>query len=63
MFKKKSKYNCVFCSNHREKSKTPLFFCSSCIKIKDYLREYGVNHTLQRLQGHKELASAPNYEL
>lgn len=67
MLKKKSKYNCLFCSNHREKSKKKIFFCSTCIKIKDYLRENGVKNTLEKLENnYKEtifpaLASAPCY--
>lgn len=64
MIKKKSKYNCLFCSNHREKSKNKIFFCSTCIKIKDYLRENGVKNTLEKLENNNiyASASAPKYE-
>jgi len=60
MFNKK-KHSCVFCSNKNETSKSKVFFCRDCLKIRNYIRDNGIRTLLDKLENNKVLASAPPY--
>ena len=53
--------SCVFCSNKNESSKSKVFFCRDCLKIRNYIRDNGIRPLLDKLENNKILASAPPY--
>jgi len=59
--KKKSKYSCVFCSNIVQKSKKRVNFCSDCLKIRNWVREKGLQNLLQILE--EKTPTAPAYAM
>lgn len=55
------KYSCVFCSNKNETSKSKVFFCRDCLKIRNFIREKGISTLLDKIEYLKVIASAPPY--
>jgi len=49
MFNKK-KHSCVFCSNKNETSKSKVFFCRDCLKIRNYIRDNGIRTLLDKIE-------------
>jgi hypothetical protein len=62
MFRKKSKFSCVFCSDKKEKSKDKINFCRDCEKIRMYVRDNGIKSILNLiLDNNYQKPTAPPY--
>lgn len=61
MFKKTKKYSCSFCNDLTEISKNKVSFCRDCIKIRSYIREYGLKSLLEKITQNEKITYPPNY--
>ncbi len=63
MFRKKSKFSCVFCSDTKEKSKDKINFCRDCQKLRNYIRDKGMDTIQNFINNSKEkiIPSCPPY--
>lgn len=57
---KKTKHSCVFCSDLTKNSSKKINFCRDCLKIRQYIRDKGIDNILELIKEKKE-ASAPPY--
>ena len=63
MFRKKSKFSCVFCSDKKEKSKDKINFCRDCQKLRNFIRDKGMDTIQDFINGNqnKIQPSCPPY--
>ena len=54
----KTKYSCCLCSDLTKNSSKQINFCKDCIKVRNYLREKGINNLLELIENK---VSAPAY--
>ena len=60
MFNKK-KYSCCFCNDLTKISTSKVSFCRECNKLRQYLREWGINALLRKIQETDNKPSCPPY--
>lgn len=60
-FRKTKKYTCSFCSDLTKLSSDKVSFCRDCLKIRSYIREYGLKSILDKLTHTDNKPSCPPY--
>ena len=61
MFKKNKKYTCCFCSDLTKITTSKVSFCRDCIKIRSYIREYGIKTLIDKITPNEKLTYPPDY--
>lgn len=61
MFKKTKKYSCAFCNDLTKISTNKISFCRDCIKIRTYIRDYGIKTLLDKIEHNEKSTYPPNY--
>lgn len=55
------KYSCCFCSSLDKIGKNKIVFCKDCKKIRDYIRDFGLDCILSIIKKNNITATAPAY--